>query len=77
MNCHLCGEYVSDTIAAIEADWIPSYWDEASGREVAEPVCPVCCQEYMEYSAPNCDFVLPISSHSDSQIHVNPDLPIW
>jgi hypothetical protein len=40
ITCDLCGQTIQHVEAAIEAGWIPSYFD--GENEVCEPVCPEC-----------------------------------
>ena len=40
IRCYFCRTEVTDTAAAIDADWVPSFYD--GEREVSEPVCPAC-----------------------------------
>ena len=40
IRCYFCKTAVADVEAAIQADWIPSFFDDE--REVSEPVCPAC-----------------------------------
>ncbi|MHB8971254.1 MAG: hypothetical protein ACYC4N_12475 [Pirellulaceae bacterium] len=40
ITCDLCGSTIQHVEAAIEAGWIPSYFDGET--EVSQPVCPEC-----------------------------------
>lgn len=40
MKCAFCNAFVPSVPAAIDADWIPSYW--RGDEEVPDPVCPGC-----------------------------------
>jgi hypothetical protein len=40
LTCDLCGQTIQHVEAAIEAGWIPSYFDGEA--EVSQPVCPEC-----------------------------------
>ena len=46
MDCVLCGKTVSDTNAAIDAGWIPSYWD--GDGEVEGPFCDECVAKRLQ-----------------------------
>jgi hypothetical protein len=40
IGCYFCRTTVADFEAAVQADWIPSFYD--GEREIPEPVCPAC-----------------------------------
>lgn len=44
VSCCHCEASVADVEAAIEAGWVPGYWDDATDEDVCEPVCPVCVE---------------------------------
>lgn len=48
IRCYFCKTAVADIEAAINADWIPSFYDDQ--REVSEPVCPSCTSARLHYS---------------------------
>jgi len=48
LHCYFCRTAVADVEAAINADWIPSFYD--GEREVSEPVCPRCTSARLHYS---------------------------
>jgi len=45
IECCFCDATMPGVEAAIEADWIPSFWDR--GQEISNPVCPVCQTEHL------------------------------
>jgi hypothetical protein len=40
IGCYFCRTTVADIEAAVQADWIPSFYD--GEREISGPVCPAC-----------------------------------
>ncbi len=48
IRCYFCRTAVADLEAAIDADWIPSFYD--GDREVCEPVCPSCTAGRLQFS---------------------------
>lgn len=48
LRCHFCRTTIVDVTTAIEAGWVPSFYDDQ--REVASPVCPSCTAARLEFS---------------------------
>ena len=48
LHCYFCRATAADVDAAIQADWIPSFYD--GQREVTEPVCPSCRSTRLRYA---------------------------
>lgn len=46
IRCDLCGKTIQPVDAAIEAGWIPSYFD--GEEEIMQAVCPVCVQTRLD-----------------------------
>ena len=54
--CRECGADASFEVAVEGGEWVPSYWDEASGSEVDGPFCPACVHKLgIFYDAENVD----------------------
>lgn len=54
VECYFCGRQVADVDQAIDAGWIPDFWDGED--EVGEPVCPECCEAKLQYDEDTGDF---------------------
>lgn len=48
IRCYFCRTAVADVETAIQAHWIPSFYD--GDREVSEPVCPSCTSGRLQLS---------------------------
>lgn len=48
IRCYFCCTAVVDVETAIQAGWIPSFYDDQ--REVSEPVCPSCTSARLQFS---------------------------
>ena len=59
IRCAFCPTTVPNVFAAIDADWIPSYYDGQD--EKADPVCPACQKAYLEVDPKDGEFVLKAS----------------
>jgi hypothetical protein len=58
-TCTFCGVRLPRE-SAIDAGWVPCYWDCRTDREVLAPVCPDCCQNELLYNDESDDWELPI-----------------
>jgi hypothetical protein len=48
LECYFCGKKIESTEAAIEAEWVPGFFDPNGDVEILEPVCPGCNAEHLE-----------------------------
>jgi hypothetical protein len=48
IHCYFCRMVVTDVETAVQADWIPSFYD--GDHEVSEPVCPSCTSARLQFS---------------------------
>lgn len=48
LECYFCGKTIESTEAAIEAGWVPAFWDPNGDVEILEPVCPDCRTKHLE-----------------------------
>ena len=48
IRCYFCRTAVADVETAVQAEWIPSFYD--GDREVSEPVCPSCTSARLQFS---------------------------
>lgn len=46
--CHFCRSTVLTIEAAIEAEWIPSFYYTGDECETPDPVCPACQETHLE-----------------------------
>ena len=53
IKCHFCETTQPDVPAAIQADWIPDFWDEQRGQHQDSPVCLACSVFVL---APDADY---------------------
>ena len=61
IRCAFCAMTVPDVPDAIDAGWIPSYYDNQ--EEKADPVCLACQQAYLEVDPKDGEFVIKASPH--------------
>jgi len=48
IECHFCNRTTRDVEAAIEAGWIPSFYEVGDEHETPDPVCPMCQEVFLE-----------------------------
>lgn len=48
-RCYFCDRLMPDTIkGAVDAGWMPSFYEAGAAHETEGPVCPTCCEEHLE-----------------------------
>jgi hypothetical protein len=48
IECYFCGTSVPNAEAAIDANWVPSFYERGSDYETLEPVCEACSAKFLE-----------------------------
>lgn len=56
LACHFCRAVAPSTGAAIDAGWIPSFWN-ANGEQMS-PACASCTSAFLEYKPDTGDYEL-------------------
>jgi hypothetical protein len=46
--CHFCNAEIESVEAAVENDWVPSFWYPGDASECNSPVCGNCADEVLE-----------------------------
>jgi hypothetical protein len=58
VTCDLCRATMPSVNAALNADWLPSYWDLTPGCERG-PACPICAKVFLAECPETGEMVLP------------------
>ena len=70
IKCHFCAATVETVEEAIEADWVPSFFD--GDDEVSSPVCPACQATHLRVATDGELELIPTESHATT----NDEIPL-